>query len=862
MSTSSRFFSHDLTSEELPGADSVIRWLAGKYTWSCRIKATTSEQFNTGVGPTAREINSMATETMDLTSEEAHEGQEGHSDEIPAAIQSISNLSDGMNNLELPSDPDAQATVTDFLDFTEYLPSDMMRSLTLIGNLDQKYIEASMNIHELTKLYGELPSLSGNKRVDLVQVRAEISQSLSEAVSARTLSHAEACRMADNVDRHYNRAKNIRSKLQAIAKTLPPSRDASPTCPQSSSPQVVRAPKLFVGADSARPSTTTVAPSMHKNRVQSVIIIPGDVMAPYGIGYEVFSSESDDWDSEEDEPVTPTLTPGPGRPIGSTAGRMKSIRIPRPPKAPKIPKIKVPKPPRAPRPPGVMGTNVHSAVAGISTSNALRECTPPPPGTIPGDPKHAPWFELTKYELALLRKRMKKNAVWSPSDTMILRELKHLGRGKDGYLQAKSKAEAAGEPFDDKLPATIYDASGRQVVAEGAINIDLLADADPGKNKGMKLNEAKKLKRENQAKELAKLAAEEAEESAHKLSEVASVIAGLFAKPSSKHGTNGNAKPAETPVKTPSRALARKRKRESTADTDGTKPEVEKSNKLVIKPQKRSKTETPVPAPQSVVTSSLNTLPVTSIPGESSTLSDAVSASTGISTATVPLRASSPKKSSTPILPPTKETKKDPKKEVKKPAVTATTGRRASAAPTPTPAPEVPPPRRPSSRPGSRPTSSGKAASVEPTPAIGKDRPRRASTVHNTPAPELHPIRATSKRAKRPAPGPVTAGVEGSAAVSVGKRTAAPRKKAGPKKQLKDEGKDTAEIWDEIDDEGNIIDPNEPRYCLCNRVSFGVMICCENADVSVSCIPLLSLFSIDQRPVREGMVSSGVCRPC
>jgi hypothetical protein len=857
MSISSGLLQHNFTSEEPPGADRVIRWLAGEYIWSYRIKVTTSEQFNTSTGPTAGENDSTAIVTMDLTSEEAHEG---HSDEIPAAIHSISNLGDGMNNLELPSDPDAQATVTDFLDFTEYLPSDMIRSLTLIGNLDQKYIEASTNIHELTKLYGELPSLSGNRRVDPIQTRAEISQSLSEAVSARTLSHAEACRMADNVDRHYNRAKNIRSKLQAIAKTLPPSRDASPARPQSSSPQVVRAPKLFVGADSARPPTAA-APGMHKNRIQSVIIIPGDVMAPYGIGYEVFSSESDDWDSEEDELVTPTLTPGPGRSAGGTSGRMKSIRIPRPPKVPKIPKIKVPKPPRAPRPPGVMGTNVHSAVAGISTSNALRECTPPPPGTVPGDPKHAPWFELTKYELALLRKRMKKNAVWSPSDTMILRELKHLGRGKDGYLQAKSKAEATGERFDDKLPATIYDASGRQVVAEGAINIDLLADADPGKNKGMKLNEAKKLKRENQAKELAKLAAEEAEESAHKLSEVASVIAGLFAKPSSKHGANGSAKLAETPVKTPSRALARKRKRESTADTDGTKPEVEKSTKPVIKPQKRSKTETPVPAPQSVVTSSLNAQSVTNISGESSTLSDSVSASTGISTTTVPLRASSPKKSSTPILPPTKETKKDLKKEVKKPTVTPAAGRRASAAPTPTPAPEVPPPRRPSSRPGSRPTSRGKAAIVEPTPSIGKDRPRRASTVHNTPAPEPHQVRATSKRAKRPAPGPVTAGVEGSAAVSVGKRTAAPRKKAGPKKQLKDEGKDAAEIWDEIDDEGNIIDPNEPRYCLCNRVSFGVMICCENVDVSLSCAPLLSWFGVDRLLVREGMVPSRVCRP-
>lgn len=27
-------------------------------------------------------------------------------------------------------------------------------------------------------------------------------------------------------------------------------------------------------------------------------------------------------------------------------------------------------------------------------------------------------------------------------------------------------------------------------------------------------------------------------------------------------------------------------------------------------------------------------------------------------------------------------------------------------------------------------------------------------------------------------------------------------------------------------------DPNEPRYCLCNQVSYGDMVACDNADVS------------------------------
>jgi hypothetical protein len=61
----------------------------------------------------------------------------------------------------------------------------------------------------------------------------------------------------------------------------------------------------------------------------------------------------------------------------------------------------------------------------------------------------------------------------------------------------------------------------------------------------------------------------------------------------------------------------------------------------------------------------------------------------------------------------------------------------------------------------------------------------------------------------------------------VGKRKAAPKKKARTKKD-----KDKAEEMEEVDDEGNAIDPDEPRYCLCNRVSFGTMIQCDNMDVS------------------------------
>lgn len=54
------------------------------------------------------------------------------------------------------------------------------------------------------------------------------------------------------------------------------------------------------------------------------------------------------------------------------------------------------------------------------------------------------------------------------------------------------------------------------------------------------------------------------------------------------------------------------------------------------------------------------------------------------------------------------------------------------------------------------------------------------------------------------------------------------------KKEKKEGREDSAApvVYDEVDDEGNVIDPDEPRYCVCHRVSFGVMINCENVDVS------------------------------
>ncbi|PSS22386.1 hypothetical protein M430DRAFT_49514 [Amorphotheca resinae ATCC 22711] len=745
-------------------------------------------------------------------------------DKIAEAIQSMANLNNNMEPLELPTDPDAQATVTDFLDFTEYLPSDMIRSITLIGNLDRKYRKASRATNEQAEIYGRLPDIPVDEKPNPVSLRSELSESVSDAVSARTLSYAEACRMADNVDRHYNRAKNILAKLKAMLEAYPPSREPSPAPEKPKSPVIARTPKITLRLDGSR-TDQTGGPRVRRHRAPR-ITVPGEVLAPYEFDYESYGSESDDWDSAEDEPPEPRQTPA--RSLTNNSGRIK-LKVQKPPK-----NNKTPKQPRPPRPPGVMGTNVHSSVAGISTSNALAKLNPPPENAEKGS-EHAPWLQLTEWELGMLRKRMKKNAVWSPSDTMIARELKQLGRGIEAYRAAKSQADATGQPFDQPVPPQLL---GQAVLAEGAISVEAVQNDQDLQlsNRGMKLNEAKKLKKENQAKEAAKQAAEEAEESARKVAEAAKVMKGLFSKPASKDEKKTDKKTPTAVSKTP----ARKRKRESNAGTESPEkvaegePATAKQDKPERPPPlKRTKTETPVPAPQPIASKEKQPPALTL---DTQTLEPATAASSEaapVPAAEVPaenVTAPSPKKSSTPILPPVKEPKKETKVEVKKPEKVANTRARRSSiaaitAQAPAPAPEPLPPKRPTS-------SRSKAASLEPAFPVATatiDRPRRASTARNTPAPEP---RQPSKRTKRPAPGIVTAGHEGSAAVSVGKRSAATRKKASTKKDKKDgrEGSAAQEVLDEVDDEGNVIDPDEPRYCLCNRVSFGTMIACENGD--------------------------------
>ncbi|KAF5521303.1 PHD finger protein ING2 [Colletotrichum aenigma] len=747
--------------------------------------------------------------------------------------QSLGSISNSVESLEMRADPDAQATVTDFLDFTEYLPSDMMRSLTLIGKLDQTYSEASLNVHNLTSTWGKLPSLPADERPSPTQLRADISSSLNHAVSSRVYSHAEAVRMSENVNRHYNRANAILAKLKNMMENYPAEEQKSPVA-TSKSPQMVRAPKMMRTGDGEK---------VRRPRIPR-ITVPGEVLPPYD-QFVAYSDDSDDSSSSEDEESLPPTRSTP-------APRIKVVKTPkaRPPKTPKTPASRPPK--------------VHTVPA--TPAAALQ---PPPENAVIGS-TDAPWLQLTPWELARLRKRMKKNATWNPSDTMILRELKTLGRGIDAYKEAKKKAEDEGRTFDQVPPALAPDAgSENKPIPEGAISAAALASDDIQlSNRGMKLNEAKKLKRES----LAKQAAEEAEESARQFREAARLLMSSDKPPAPSVANNEQAKAApKSSSRSRPKANGNKRKRDSIPEAEAEKPEVVETPAPRPAP-KRTKTETPVPLPN--LRANLASQPLTETPIPPPVLTPGGSAATpkmttpvpipvpgqehapGTNTAPKPANTSapassptgsvvqagpppapipanivtkppaetpipppalSPKKSTTPILPPQQV---DPTTSVPQPQLPLV-HRSSSAAPsikqsssraaTPgtTPVPES---RRPSSR--------GKASSQEPQPSLAAERPRRTSTARNTPVPE---IRQPSKRTRKPAPGIVSkTNAGGSSAAS--KRKAAPKKK---RTQKKEKGQ-PIEIELEEDDEGNPIDPDEPRYCDCNRVSFGDMIACDN----------------------------------
>lgn len=401
-----------------------------------------------------------------------------------------------------PTDPDIQTTLSDFLNYTEHLPSTLQRTLTLIGNQRMRAEQTIASIHDGATLYSTLPSLKGEKP-DPIELRRQISYALEDAETSCRMAAEEATRLNDTCERESKRLALVTARLKA--QPMPPSRDPTPEVQQAlTSPNLKRERGTTTRAEQ---HATTDKLTRHLDGKAATklrgrkIMVPGEVLPPPDPNVPPESITS--WESPRS---SPPLEEAP------TTEKDKKV-TPRPrsrtPKIPKLDKDKSQKP-RPIRPAGGPGTNAHSVVAGISTSNALLALKGPPPESSKGS-TWKPWMKLTEWEMAKLRKRMKKNAIWKPSATMVRRELKTLGRGNSGREAAKAAAEAGGDQFVDEHnepDPTMVTVTGEDNAQMNAIlGPMVIADDDDADaeliNRGMRLNEAKKLKKQRQAEEAA-----------------------------------------------------------------------------------------------------------------------------------------------------------------------------------------------------------------------------------------------------------------------------------------------------------------------------------------------------------------------
>lgn len=770
-------------------------------------------------------------------------------------------------------DPDAHATLTDFIDYTDYFPSDLKRSLTLIGRLDKAAQEDYDVVHRLTKIYGTLPTLPIEDRPNPQTLRADISHNLAHALRSRESAFAEASRLCNVSNNLYARLVNIHRKLASLPK--PPSRDPTPV-PQPRSPLTgrgrkadnERAPRITLFSDGVKATNRDGARPKHRSRR---IIVPGEVLPPF----DPISPGVDYSESESDR--APSLVVLPAHVEKSLK---EKVQKPPKPMVMKLPKAPGPTGPAVlvrPRAPGVMGTNVHSTVAGISVSNAMALLEPPPPDPIPGS-RHAPWNQLTEWELNKLRKRMKKNANWMPSATMIRRELLASGRGSENLKQAKTRAAAGGELVLDENAAN----STSAVVMTGELIDD--GTEDQLLLKGMKLNEAKKAKREALAREQAPanvteqasagakkqadaeaqaaLAAAEILETGRRITDAARAVETLFANP-----------PADlmidpilllsppVPLVEPSKH-ARKRKRDTEASPSGGRAQVA-SPKVARDVSKTKKLKLVLPTvasalppaessdrPQDQIIldpsfltqpNGINKLsptaqmapPESSLPSLSSssqaTLEELIQVGTtpAIKLETALLQPSGSRTIRTSHSPVTLQTSATLEKQEKS-----------------LPEPVADRPRLRGNAPIISLTLSSpkKAASAEPsTRRISLRRSSNASMPSSKVAPSVTEpsaggaTRRSGRSGKRPTPGLVTShNDEGGAKVSVGARRAAPSrvfKKAAVTVVLKKStarrgSMPTTPVVEEYFD----VDPDEPKYCICGDVSYGTMVACEADD--------------------------------
>ncbi|KAK6511951.1 hypothetical protein TWF481_000851 [Arthrobotrys musiformis] len=364
--------------------------------------------------------------------------------------------------------PDAHSVVSEYIDYTEYLHCDIARSLSLIHKLDCDYGVCATAVHEVATEYCALAEGDGPSALNpetaltgrLQDLRKGMANPLNSGIIDREESVAEAARLYETVDRHFNRLSDIIRRLQKInvvpRQTLAPeqSRDRGPSHQgdaqmritlrldgqrRGSLPSLARHQSSRTQSGPARnsmlsrkKSTTRLADEKASARKSS----SSKTASTYGTTSQqtvLESSSESDWD----DPPNP-------RAVVSEADRKSTL------------------------------------------THCLSE-----------DGRRLPWFELQPLELAVLRKRMKKNSSWQPSDAMMLKQLEMLGRGVRGFRKWARRTGQNRADIERVLEGGEGLASG---IAIGALK----RSQD---NKGMRLNVMKRAKREREKAEAAAAAA-------------------------------------------------------------------------------------------------------------------------------------------------------------------------------------------------------------------------------------------------------------------------------------------------------------------------------------------------------------------
>ncbi|PWW73555.1 hypothetical protein C7212DRAFT_284731 [Tuber magnatum] len=361
-------------------------------------------------------------------------------------------------------DPDAVNITREFIDFTEFLPADMYRSLQLVRQLKKKAADHRRNVDSLCKEFASLPEQSRVLPPSLdvpltdyacppmsereTELRIRISNAIKGAQFAHREAMAEAERASQNINRHHARIVAIYGGLCKV--TIPPDEpEHKPTERQQAD---VRKIKIRISSQKAtsagrhprlRGSAAIAQTSRSRQKQREK------------------NSRDDDGDDNEWEDIP------------STPYNYEKIKK----KKKLLGGVSRRGPKNNSESPFVGGAKARNEDGSLIPNNLL------------------PWNRLTNEELAKLRKRMKKNSGWTPSVTMIIRELETLGRGPKH--KEKYEDQWGGGRGDEFLK--IYGPE------DGGIGDPEKIAPDDGagvrENKGMKLNRAKKRKREEERKE-------------------------------------------------------------------------------------------------------------------------------------------------------------------------------------------------------------------------------------------------------------------------------------------------------------------------------------------------------------------------